>query len=372
MAAPSVTYTFANSTTADATQVNQNFTDILNGLSDGTKDLSVSQVTAAGKFTASAAFVTSSTSTVVATNGGSSTVDATTAVVILAPSGTIAAYTLNLPAAPAEGQRLAVVSNGNEITALTLAANTGHTLATGAGVTQLRAGQAIDLVFRSTVWYRLASGVPRPMTMTILTSGTGTYSTPSGCAYLKVRMVAGGGGGGGGGVSPGDGGAGGQTTFGTQLNCGGGSGGVVSGVGAGGSVSLGTVTTGFAVVGGTGNSGAVFIAGTPPVNCAGGSGGNTPFGGGGAGSANLNPATAGATNTGGGGGGAGGSQTVNAKAGSGGGGGGYIEALLYSPASTYAYEVGAGGSAGSAGTGGGAIAGSDGGSGIIIIEEYYY
>lgn len=48
MAAPSVTYTFSNSTTADATQVNQNFTDIINGISDGTKDLSISALTCAG------------------------------------------------------------------------------------------------------------------------------------------------------------------------------------------------------------------------------------------------------------------------------------------------------------------------------------
>lgn len=51
MANPAVTYTFSNSTTADATQVNQNFTDIINGLTDGTKDLSVSALTAAGTAT---------------------------------------------------------------------------------------------------------------------------------------------------------------------------------------------------------------------------------------------------------------------------------------------------------------------------------
>ena len=51
MAYTSVTYTFSNSTTADATQVNQNFTDLINGLSDGTKDLSVSALTAAGTST---------------------------------------------------------------------------------------------------------------------------------------------------------------------------------------------------------------------------------------------------------------------------------------------------------------------------------
>lgn len=51
MAAISVTYTFANSTVADATQVNQNFTDIVNGTSDGTKDFSIGALTAAGTAT---------------------------------------------------------------------------------------------------------------------------------------------------------------------------------------------------------------------------------------------------------------------------------------------------------------------------------
>lgn len=48
MPAPSVTYTFSNSTTADATQVNQNFTDLINAMSDGTKDFSISALTVAG------------------------------------------------------------------------------------------------------------------------------------------------------------------------------------------------------------------------------------------------------------------------------------------------------------------------------------
>lgn len=48
MASPSVTYTFTNATTADATQVNQNFTDIINGLTDGTKSLSIDALTCAG------------------------------------------------------------------------------------------------------------------------------------------------------------------------------------------------------------------------------------------------------------------------------------------------------------------------------------
>jgi hypothetical protein len=46
-----VTYTFSNGTAADASQVNTNFTDLINGLTDGTKDLSISALTCAGTAT---------------------------------------------------------------------------------------------------------------------------------------------------------------------------------------------------------------------------------------------------------------------------------------------------------------------------------
>lgn len=48
MANPSVTYTFTNSTTADATQVSQNFTDLINGMTDGTKSFSIDALTVGG------------------------------------------------------------------------------------------------------------------------------------------------------------------------------------------------------------------------------------------------------------------------------------------------------------------------------------
>lgn len=51
MAAPSVTYSFSNSTTADATEVNQNFDDVINGITDGTKDLTISAFQANGAAT---------------------------------------------------------------------------------------------------------------------------------------------------------------------------------------------------------------------------------------------------------------------------------------------------------------------------------
>lgn len=51
MTAPSYTYTLTNGTTADASQVQQNFTDVLNGITDGTKDLSLNALACAGTAT---------------------------------------------------------------------------------------------------------------------------------------------------------------------------------------------------------------------------------------------------------------------------------------------------------------------------------
>lgn len=51
MAYPSVTYTFVNATTASASEVNQNFTDLINGMSDGTKDMNINALTVAGTAT---------------------------------------------------------------------------------------------------------------------------------------------------------------------------------------------------------------------------------------------------------------------------------------------------------------------------------
>jgi hypothetical protein len=51
MPAPSLTYTLTNGSTADATQVMQDLNDLLNGITDGTKDLSISALTCAGTAT---------------------------------------------------------------------------------------------------------------------------------------------------------------------------------------------------------------------------------------------------------------------------------------------------------------------------------
>ncbi len=48
MAAPSLTYSLSNGATADASQVMQNYNDLLNGITDGTKDLTISALTVNG------------------------------------------------------------------------------------------------------------------------------------------------------------------------------------------------------------------------------------------------------------------------------------------------------------------------------------
>ena len=76
-----------------------------------------------------------------ATNGGSGTPATTTNTAVLAPVATIATYTLNFPASPRNGQVFRIVSNGQTITALTLATTAvggiigGITALTGAGAT---------------------------------------------------------------------------------------------------------------------------------------------------------------------------------------------------------------------------------------------
>lgn len=201
---------------------------------------------------------------------------------------------------------------------------------------------------------------PSAPTMTTLTSGSGTYTTPAGVAYLRVRIVGAGGGGGNGGSSgPFAGNAGLSTTFGSMTANGGGGGGGAAGgsVGGGGSGGSASVTgIGFALTGGSG-TGAADVSGAL-VN--GGAGGNSVFGGGGGGAGGtgggFKPV---GPNTGSGGGGGAGTT----YGGSGGGAGGYAEAIVYNPLSSYSYSVGSGGTP--------AGGGGSGADGIIIVEEWY-
>ena len=196
----------------------------------------------------------------------------------------------------------------------------------------------------------------------VFTSSSGTYTTPASCLYIRVRMVGAGGAGGNSGPGAASGNAGGNTTFGTSL--------LAANGGSGGGGSTGGSTSGGA--GGTASGGTINLGGSPGGNgqsaFPGGPGGASPLfnGAGQGGIAGVVLPSIGVTNTGGGGGGGGGPG--GSSAGAGGGSGGYVEAVISSPAATYAYAVGAGGTAGSGGT---TQIGAVGGSGYIIVEEFY-
>lgn len=203
-------------------------------------------------------------------------------------------------------------------------------------------------------------------TFTTFGSGSsGTYTTPANCKRLKIRMAGGGGGGGGAGTGAGPGGNGVQTFFGsTGANggLGGGTGtGTVNAGGAGGTGGpSGTGSVILRVAGGQG--GGVFINSSATIV---GSGAPGIFGGGGVSNDQSSNGISAPPNSGAGGSGGCLSGVVNT--GCGGGAGEYVEFFINSPASTYGYNVGAGGASGS----GGAIGGT-GGSGVILIEEFYY
>jgi len=199
------------------------------------------------------------------------------------------------------------------------------------------------------------------MTVQVFTSGSGTYTTPSGCKAIWVRAVGGGGGGGGSGSSPAASTAGGNTTFSTLTASGGALGPVTANQGGvGGSASGGNINA----AGGQGQFGGTAGGG---INVMAGYGGASHFGQGGPGG--YYASGVGYAGTGYGAAGGGGGPTATANGGSGGGGGGYTEKLIVSPAATYSYAVGAAGTAG--GAGGSGLAGGAGTSGMIIVTEFY-
>ena len=203
--------------------------------------------------------------------------------------------------------------------------------------------------------------------VTVYTTGTGTYTTPTNAKYLTVRMVGGGGGGGGSGNAGtgGTGGTGGTTTFGSSLlTVTGGTGGVYGSSGTdGGTATVSSPATAVVAVSGSrstsGSTNTSFYVG-------GVAGGCSPFGGqGGGGNNSAGSAAKDNTGSGGGSGGTNGTSTS-----SGGGSGGYVEAIITSPSATYSYAVGAAGTAGTVGTGS-AYAGGAGGSGVVIVTAYF-
>lgn len=227
-----------------------------------------------------------------------------------------------------------------------------------------------------TTWRIIGRGHVKP-TQQRFTSGSGTYTTPNGVIYLRVRMTGAGGGGSGGGVpTPSTASTGGDTTFGTSLLTATGGAGGEWGQSLGVSGGTGTINSpafGTTMGGGLG-AGSPFVATAVGVSVvsAGGAGGSNPMGGSTTPSVSTGSSNVGRTNSGSGG--AGGLFSAAAggegSAGGGGGAGGYVDAYIPSPGPSYSYSVGASG-AGSAGTGSGG-AGGAGAAGYIEVTEYYH
>jgi hypothetical protein len=213
------------------------------------------------------------------------------------------------------------------------------------------------------VWYE-----PIQPTVQRFLSGSGTYNRPAGCIRIRVRMLGAGGGGGGNSTTQGafPGGAGGNTTFGTRT-AGGGQGGSAALGGTGGTVSGSGYTIVNSVSGADGARTGLNPSTANGTQLPGGMGGSSFFGGAGRNGAAGDPGGAAVANSGSGGGGGGCDNTASQWGGGGGGAGAYLEFIIANPASSYPYSVGAGG----AGSTGAVRNGGPGGSGIIIVEEFY-
>jgi len=207
--------------------------------------------------------------------------------------------------------------------------------------------------------------IPRLPTQQRFTSGSGTYTTPANCKFLRVRMVGGGGGGGGSGTSNTSNSVGTSTSFGTSLlTAGGGQAQVSTAPGAGGTITINSPAYGTGSIGGASPAGSQSPSAT---TFAGVTGAASPLGGAGVGVYGAAGQAAAANSGSGGGGGAPvGNAIVGGYAGA---AGGYIDAIIPSPNTTYSYTVGSGGAGGTAGTSG--FAGGAGGSGYIEVTEYY-
>lgn len=203
----------------------------------------------------------------------------------------------------------------------------------------------------------------KPTTNQIFTSGSGTYNSPVGVLYLKVRMVgAGGGGAGAANATNAGGGGGGSGAYIEKL---------IVNPNSTYSYSVGVAGTAgnSAGTGGSGGGATTFST----LNCNGGNvgqgsaGGNPGFGG------NGGTATGGDINIHGGSGGFAAAYSTNGIGGQGGasffGGGGQAGSnTQLTPQAGIAPGSGGGGG----GANGGAQAGADGAPGIIIVEEHYH
>lgn len=267
-------------------------------------------------------------------------------------AGTATALAANGANCSAGNYPLGVDASGAVESCTSIAASlNGHTIATGtltAGSTGFPAAAMLtfDKVYftgvssptqNATFISLNTSSSALPSTRQVFLTGSGTYTTPAGAAQIIVRMVGGGGGGAADNTSNGAGGP--ATVFGSTSAYGGGS---------------GVTNNGAPGAGGTGGSSSANVVRVP-----GAFGDNSYI------YANSNGVAAPANSGLGGGGGVFGSGT---RIGSAGGNGEYVEIRINGPAASYSYSVSSGGI-------GAVLAGdydgANGGSGYIIVDEFY-
>lgn len=211
------------------------------------------------------------------------------------------------------------------------AADNFPSAAGGASITLL-AGQWARLIGDGISAWQIAmgrfAGVGSTQTRQTFTSGSGTYTTPAGCRRIFARYV------GGGGASQGGGVTGTDTTFNSVTAKAGGNAGSGLG-GAGGTGGAGAASLRIPGLSGTDATTAGAATGGPQVS--------TPLGnyGSGARGATGNPSIAG------------------------GGSAEYVELIINNPAASYTYSVGV------AGTTAGGTGSANGGTGVLIVDEYY-
>jgi hypothetical protein len=109
----------------------------------------------------------------VLTTGFTYTFASGTTTLIINPAGTLATGTITMPASPADGMVITIEST-QQVTAVTVAANTGQTLVGAAS--QLIPNQPLSFIYRltNTTWYPMAGGAGRA---TAVVSGTSVAST---------------------------------------------------------------------------------------------------------------------------------------------------------------------------------------------------
>lgn len=112
----------------------------------------------------------------VLTTGFSYTFASGTQTLVINPAGTLASGTVTMPASPVDGMVITVVST-QQVTAVTVAANTGQTMVGGAA--QLIPNQPLSFMYRlgNTTWYPYAGGAGRASALVLGTTVASTSGT---------------------------------------------------------------------------------------------------------------------------------------------------------------------------------------------------